>query len=85
MDCENNYLNRKLNEIKQRAKNNCCNIPFIIPQGPRGPQGPTGPQGEPGEAGPQGEPGEAGTSPTITPLAGGASPVSAHLVITQIS
>lgn len=68
------------------------------PEGPRGRVGPIGPQcirgpqgepGRPGEVGPQGpagEPGPAGNAAalTITPLAGGMRPVSAHLTIIQL-
>ena len=43
--------------------------------GPAGPRGPIGPQGPAGNA----------AALTVTPLAGGTRPVSAHLVITQIS
>ena len=55
----------------------CC---MNCPLGPRGPQGYPGPQGPTGETGPAGN----AAALTITPLAGGTRPVSAHLVITQI-
>lgn len=65
---------------------------FICPPGPQGPTGPRGvpglmgPRGLTGEVGPTGPQGPAGNAAalTITPLAGGTRPVSAHLVITQI-
>ena len=38
MDNQNKCLSKKIEEIKHREKNKCCNyVPFIIPPGPPGP------------------------------------------------
>lgn len=55
----------------------CC---MNCPPGPRDPRGYPGPRGPTGETGPAGN----AAALTITPLAGGTHPDSAHLVITQI-
>ena len=80
MNNQNECLSKKIAEINSRKKDNCCNyIPFIIPPGPTGPAG-TSPTVTVGTV-----TAENHAALTITTLAGGASPASAHLVITQIS
>ena len=64
-------------------RKDCCPDCRKCPPGPPGPPGSRGPQGPAGETGPVGPAGNA-TALTITPLAGGTRPVSAHLIIAQI-
>jgi len=76
-NCQNGYQNDCPNHCNDRPP--CCNDrddchdkdknPCVVcPPGPEGPQGPAGDT----------------SALSITPLAGGTRPVSAHLVITQI-
>lgn len=71
---QNDLVKYAIEKIKcdQKCKPNCFTI--IGPIGPTGPTGPTRATGPAGNA----------AAFTITPLADGTNPVSAHLVIIQL-